>query len=180
MHVYIYIYIHRERERKRRKIHIYIYNRSVASAASPLVVADKLSPRTSKPRICYLIRSVGRNRNYHWVALHVQRYLYNTASFVFYRITCPIRLIKSAAVKNACVRQVALDKWFSLIISRYVYIYIYIYTHTCMYIYIYIYTYMYVYIYIYTHTYAYLHIHIYIYIERERDIFYVACIVHQH
>ena len=55
-----------------------------------------------------------------WVALPVQHYLSNVASFVIYGITCPIiRLIEFAALfatieESVCYAQVALDKWFPL------------------------------------------------------------------
>ena len=53
-----------------------------------------------------------------WVALFVQRYLSNTASFVL----CVFRRVKehhnllhdSTRLKKTCVRQVVLDKWFPL------------------------------------------------------------------
>ena len=57
-----------------------------------------------------------------WVALRVQRYLSNTASFVL----CASRraedhhklLHYSPLLKNTCVRRVVLDKWFPLVVDR--------------------------------------------------------------
>ena len=48
-----------------------------------------------------------------WVALLVQRYLSNAASFAFCGITCLMKLLHSSPLlKNTCVRQVVLDGWF--------------------------------------------------------------------
>ena len=61
--------------------------------------------------------------SYSWVALLVlQDYLSNTASFVlcvFRRVKDHLNLLYySPRLKNTCVRQVAVDKWFPLISDK--------------------------------------------------------------
>ena len=78
----------------------------------------------------FVLRSVRRVKDHHHLPHHSQR------------------------LKNTCVRQVELDKWFPL---SYAYIYIYIYIYICMHIYIYMIHIMYTYIYIYIYIYIYVH-----------------------
>ena len=90
--MYIYIYIH---------IHICL------CTILRVYFATSLPPLRS---------CVSRPTYLNWVALLVERYLSNTASFVLC-VLCRVRdgrtlLHDSPSLKNACVRQVVLDEWF--------------------------------------------------------------------
>ena len=163
VYIYIYIYI---------CIYIYIYIYiPLSPSRSPKAPRQQMhQPRrhqSERPELTASFPTVSS-----WVALLVWRYLSNTASFVFYGITCLIRLIEFVALfvtfeenprETSSVRQVVPPESSPLPKVPYVYIYIYIYIYVCIYIYIYTYMYMYIHICITIQTHVYIYIYIYIY-----------------